>query len=488
MMECSDCSILRCSRRKFLNLTVGSIAMATLARNGQIASAEVDLPKHSPVRIFCVFAGRTGHWYLTRPAEEIPKFRKFFKGLETKLKSVHGTVKFVGDVQIPPADPTEVAERLRQEADALVIVHLSGHGGEAPILTKLVEVGLPTIVFSQPFSGHGWMYFPQWRKAGHKVVLVASSDWTDLEKAIALVRAPVWMKRTRIIAVGSPHGTAEACSPEKVKEKFGAELITVPNERVHETMAKIDVKEAEREAEEYWIRPAKAIVEPKRDEIVQSARMFLAVKRIMAEEKAQAICSIYCMGDPRGCLTFSKLNDMGYVGACEGDIDSTLTMLIFAYAFGVPGFISDPVIDVARNAMIHFHCTSATKMDGPDGKRLPFRIRSQTDSGAGVSLEVEHRVGQPVTCAKLVHLNKMLFVTGKILWTSRDPLACRTQFAQSVPDARSLFLRWGEDAIQGDVMTLLHRVVFYGDYSNQLRDLAVLMGFKLIEEGKGEVM
>lgn len=471
-----------------MNLTVGSIAMAALADEGKASASDADLPKHAPVRIFCVFAGRTGHWYLTRPAEEIPKFRKFFAELEGKLKSVHGTVKFVGDAQIPPADPAQVAEKLREEADALVIVHLSGHGGETPILTKLVEVGLPTIVFSQPFSGHGWMYFPQWRKAGHKVVLVASSDWSDLEKAIALLRAPVWMKRTRIIAVGSPHGTAEACSPEKVKEKFGAELITIPNERIHETMAKVDLKEAEREAEEYWIRPARAIVEPKREEIVQSARMFLAVKRIMAEERAQAICSIYCMGDPRGCLTFSKLNDMGYVGGCEGDIDSTLTMLIFAYAFGVPGFISDPVIDVSRNAMIHFHCTSATKMDGPDGKRLPFRIRSQTDSGAGVSLEVEHRVGQPVTCAKLVHLDKMLFVTGKILWTSRNPLACRTQFAQSVPDARSLFLRWGEGVIQGDVMTLLHRVVFYGDYSKQLPDLAALMGFKLIEEGKGEVM
>ncbi len=462
--------------------------MAALAEKGWAEGTEFDLPKHDPVRIFCVFAGRTGHWYLTRPAEEIPKFRQFLRRLEKKLKSVHGTVKYVGDAQIPPDDPAEVAERLRYEADAVAIVHLSGHGGEAPILTKIVEVGLPTIVFSQPFSGHGWMYFPQWRKAGHKVVLVASSDWSDLEKAIALVRAPVWMKRTRIIAVGRPHGTAEACSPEKVKEKFGTEVITIPNERIHETMAKVDLKEAEREAEEYWIRPARAIVEPKREEIVQSARMFLAVKRIMAEEKAQAICSIYCMGDPRGCLTFSKLNDMGYVGACEGDIDSALTMLIFAYAFGVPGFISDPVIDVARNAMIHFHCTSATKMDGPEGKRLPFRIRSQTDTGAGVSLEVEHRVGQPVTCAKLVHLDKMLFVTGKILWTSRDPLACRTQFAQSVPDARSLFLRWGEDVIRGDVMTLLHRVVFYGDYSKQLCDLAALMGFKLIEEGKGEVM
>ncbi len=488
MKVCSNCSVVRCSRREFLNLAVGAIVTASLSRRSTGAPANVDLPKHAPVKIFCVFAGRTGHWYLTRPAEEIPKFRKFFTELERKLKSVHGTVKFIGDAQIPPANPAEVAQRLREEADALVIVHLSGHGGETPVLTKLVEVGLPTIVFSQPFSGHGWMYFPQWRKAGHKVVLVASSDWSDLEKAIALVRAPVWMKRTRIIAVGRPHGTAEACSPEKVKEKLGAELVIVPNEQVLKLISEVEWKDAEREAEEYWIRPAKAIVEPKREEIIQSARMFLAVKRLMAEERAQAICSIYCMGDPRGCLTFSKLNDMGYVGACEGDIDSTLTMLIFSYAFGVPGFISDPVIDVARNAMIHFHCTSATKMDGPGGKRLPFRIRSQTDSGAGVSLEVEHRVGQSVTCAKLVHLDKMLFVTGKILWTSRDPLACRTQFAQSVPDARSLFLRWGEGVIQGDIMTLLHRVVFYGDYSQQLKDLAPLMGFKLIEEGRGEVM
>ncbi len=479
---------LRCNRREFIGITAGAIGTIALRRSLMGNGGEVELPRHQPVRIFCVFAGRIGHWYLTRPAEEIPKFRAFFSELEKRLESVHGSIRFVGEAQIPPESAEKVAKRLQEEADALLIVHLSGHGGEAPVLTKLVEIGLPTVVFSQPFSGHGWMYFPQWRKAGHRVMLIASSNWADLEKGIALLRAPVWMKQTKILAVGRPHGTAEACNPENVKKAFGAELLSIPNERIHKTMAEIDIKEAEREAEEYWIRQAKAIVEPKRDEIIHSARMFLAVKRIMAEEKAQAICSIYCMGDPRGCLTFSKLNDMGYVGGCEGDIDSTLTMLIFAYAFGVPGFISDPVIDVARNAMIHFHCTSATKMDGPKGERLPFTIRSQTDSGAGVSLEVEHRVGQPVTCAKLVHLDKMLFVTGKILWTSKDPLACRTQFAQSVPDARRLFLRWGEDVIRGDVMTLLHRVVFYGDYTEQLKELAALMKFRLIEEGKGEVM
>jgi L-fucose isomerase-like protein len=250
-----------------------------------------------------------------------------------------------------------------------------------------------------------------------------------------------------------------------------------------DAMNAVDAKAAEAEAQDYWISRCKEIVEPTRPDIIQSARMFLAVKELMAKEKAQAICSTHCMGNPRGCMTFSKLNDLGLVGACEGDIDSTLTMLLFDYAFGVPGFISDPVIDIAKNAMIHFHCTSATKMDGPAGKRLPFRIRTQTDSRGGVALEVQHRVGQPVTCAKLVNLDTMLLVAGKILETGTSPLACRTQFTQSVPDARRLFLNWGADVIQGDMMTLLHRVVFYGDYMKPMQDLGDLMGFKLIEEG-----
>jgi hypothetical protein len=34
----------------------------------------------------------------------------------------------------------------------------------------------------------------------------------------------------------------------------------------------------------------------------------------MIQEKAQAITSSHCMGDPRGCLSFSKLNDFDFVG------------------------------------------------------------------------------------------------------------------------------------------------------------------------------
>ncbi len=470
------------SRREFLGrgaFAGGALVAASHLNLSMLADPAGDSwPMPGPARIHVVFAGRTGDDYLTRPTEELALFEQQFKELESKL----GNVRFVGRDEIPPANPDQLAAKLK-EADAVLIIHLSGHGGDAPALSKLVEVDLPTAVFSQPFSGHGWMYFPQWRKEGRRVILLPSSDWSELERAARLLRVTALMKQTRILAVGGPHGTASACSAEKVRAKFGAELVNIPNERILEGMRAIDQAEAEAEAEVYWIKPAQRIVEPTRPEIVESARMYLATRKIMIEERAQAICSAHCMGNPRGCLTFSKLNDCGLVGACEGDIDSTLTMLLFGYAFGVPGFISDPVIDTAKNAMVHFHCTSATKMDGARARRLPFVIRTQTDSRGGVALEVENRVGQPVTCAKLVDLDTLLVVPGKILETSNSPLACRTQFAQSVPDARRLFLNWGADVTHGDTMTLLHRVVFYGDYLKSVQDLGDLMGFKVITEG-----
>ena len=469
------------TRRSFLETTVaagGALCASRFFAPGAFAAGQNSWPKLAPARIYKVYAGRTGDMYLAHPTEELAKFEQYLAALEKKF----GDIKFIGGDMIPPANVDQLAQKIRG-ADAVLLIHLSGHGGDAPVLGKLIDVGLPTVLFSQPFSGHGWMYFPQWHKQGKKVILLPSSDWSEIDRAVGLLRVPAWLKQTRIIAWGAPRGTAAACSAEQIKQRLGAELISVSNERVQQMMKAIDPKAAEAEAEEYWISQARAIVEPKRPEIIESARLFLAIKELMIQEKAQAVTSSHCMGNPRGCLTFSKLNDLGLVGACEGDMDSTLTMLMFAYAFRVPGFISDPVIDKAKNAMVHFHCTSATKMDGPTGKRLPFTIRTQTDSKGGVALQVENRVGQPVTCAKLVNLDTLLVTSGKILETSTSPLACRTQFAQSVPDARRLFLNWGENVIQGGVMTLLHRVVFYGDHTEAIRDLGDLMGLKVIEEG-----
>jgi len=466
------------NRREFL--AASAAAGALLAgpwRGTALAEGEEWPPKLPNVKIYKVFAGRTGGHYLSRPKDEIDKFNAYLDGVAKKL----GGVEFVGGDLIPDVKVDEVAAKMK-DADGALLFHLSGHGGDAPVLSKLLDTGVPSAVFSQPFSGHGWMYFPALAKAGKKVVILPTSDWGELDRMVGLMRVPAWMRQTRIFMLGGPQGTGPACDPKQIKERLGAEAIPMKWEQMVEAMKAIDAKAAEAEAEEYWLKPAQKVVEPKRDEIINSARMYLATKAMMAKERVRAITSSHCMGNPRGCLTFSKLNDEGLVGACEGDMDSTLTMLIFAYAFGVPGFITDPVFDVAKNALIHFHCTCATKMDGPAGKRQPFNIRSQTDSQGGVALEVDNRVGQVVTCAKLIDLDKMLISTGKIIEVTHDKLGCRTQFITEVKDARSMFHNWGGGVLKGGVMTLLHRAVFYGDRMQDIRNLAPLMGFKVVEE------
>ena len=466
-------------RRGFLRTAAAGLALAgRLGGRLTLAAGEEWPPKLPTVKIHTVFVGRTGGIYLSRPTAEIAKFNEHLAGLEKRLN-----VKFVGGELLPPAKLDAVAAKAKQ-ADGLLLFHLSGHGGGAPALGKLVDVGLPTVVFSQPFSGHGWMYFPAWQKAGKRVVVLPTSDWRELDQVVALMRVAPWLRQTRILEVGPPRGTAAACDAKQVKTRFGTEVIAVPNQQVIAAHKAVDLKAAEAEAQEHWIGKAKKIVEPKTAEIVNSARLYLAMKQLMAKERALATTSSHCMGAPaKGCLTYSKLNDEGLVGACEGDIDSTLTMLMFQYAFGVPGFITDPVFDTATNALIHFHCTCATKMDGLKGKRLPFSIRTQSDSERGVSLDVEQRIGQVVTCAKLVNLDTMLISTGKIFKVTHDELGCRTQFWTEVRDARAMFHNWGAGILKGGTMTLLHRVVFYGDHMASIKHLGTLMGLKVVEEG-----
>ncbi|NQT40395.1 MAG: hypothetical protein HQ581_23075 [Planctomycetes bacterium] len=60
---------------------------------------------------------------------------------------------------------------------------------------------------------------------------------------------------------------------------------------------------------------------------------------------------------------------------------------------------------------------------------------------------------------------------------------CRTQIVTEVRDAAKMAANWSSVLETEDAMTLLHRVVFYGDHMQSLRHLADLMGMNVVEEG-----
>lgn len=483
------------NRRAFLQSTGGLLLAGGVSARPLAAAEEAGWPAMPPIKVYVVYLGTGGAW--PKPEFDAPKeIKEKFAPYLVKVQERLGDVEFVGNDLI--TNRTQSAKELlpkidQSAADAILVIHLAF--GTSEPFAVFAGSGKPTAVYSQPFSGHDWMYVPRLQKQGLRLILAPSRDLGEIDRIVALLRVPVRMKQSRIVLVGNPGcaaGTGAARDFNQVRTKLGPEVIQVtPPEfvKIHES---IDVTAAEKEAQEQWISQARAIVEPNREEIVKSCKTYLAMKKLMLEHGAQAI-TVKCLGGiPIGtlgypCLGFSRLLDEGVVGACEADIDSTLTMLMFLYAFGLPGFITDPLIDTAKNAVIHAHCVAPTRMRGPGSDRLPFSIRSHRDDNKGASLEVfmNEDLGQEVTWAKVANLETLLVTTGKIVEICDfDDRGCRTQVVTEVDDARELFAKWGGGVLPDDMMALLHRVLFYGDHVNNVRDMAHLMGLKVLVEGK----
>ena len=459
------------NRRTFMGTTSGLLLAGGVAARPLQAAEEAGWPKPAPIRIYVVYLGTGGAWPkpdFDAPREIREKFAPYLDQVAKRLDDV----LFVGGDLIP--NHVNAAQSLlpkidQSQADAILVVHLS-FGNAAPF-KLFAGTGRPVAIYSQPFSGHDWMYVPRLQQAGLRLILAPSRDLAEIDRLVALLRVPTRMKQSKIILVGNPQcaaGTPAAVDFKQVREKLGPEVIQItPPEfvKIHES---IDQRLAEQEAQDYWFSEAKEIVEPSRDEIVKSCKTYLAMKKIMLQHGARAI-TVKCLGGipiqtlGYPCLGFSKLLDEGVVGACEADMDSTLTMLMFLYATGLPGFISDPLIDTSKNAVIHAHCVAPTKMNGPAAERLPFSIRSHRDDNHGASLEVfmNQDIGQRVTWAKIANLETILVTPGTIVEVCDfDDRGCRTQMVAEVENARDVYEKWGGGVLPDDMMTLLHRVVY----------------------------
>jgi hypothetical protein len=420
--------------------------------------------------------------YLAKPVPTWPKpdldVPAEIRRIEERLAAL---TDGMGGLQLQGGELYRLAEEVPASAaalgnpDGILVFNLTST--VSAHIERLASIGLPVILFSQPYSGHDWSAIPEMRQKGHRIICLSTSDFNEIPDACRLIRTAHRMRNTRILYVNRAPFDSDAVA--RIRKDPGAEVIHISPDRVNASYRLIEEEAAGKDAAE-WISNALRVVEPPKQDIVGASRLYLALRRIMHEERAQAV-TINCLGLFREnqlpaypCLAFCRMNDLGLVGVCEGDMDSTLTQLIFTYAFGIPGYVSDPVIDTATNSVIHAHCVSATRMDGPGGARAPYILRSHMEDNKGVSLQVRMRVGQVITMAKLIHLDTMLLSTATITDIPDSDRGCRTKIATRVANARKLL-----EGYEGG----LHRVIFYGDRIRAIRDLAGLMRFRVVEEG-----
>ena len=273
-----------------------------------------------------------------------------------------------------------------------------------------------------------------------------------------------------------------AAVDEPLKESLGIEIVRVPFAELNDLWEKAD-KDKAQEVMKNWKAGADVVIGVQDDVLEAAARMYLAQKQCMENHGACAI-TINCLGGFYGghihaypCLGFHQLLNEGLIGACECDTLSTLTMIVLTtLTKGRPGYISDPVMDVATRQIIYAHCVASNKAFGPDGPANPYTILTHSEDRQGASLRSELPLGYMTTTVEFApHRKQILFHQGVTVANSPEDRACRTKIAAvPVGDFEKLFTQWDQWG--------WHRVTCYGDLRDSIFSLAKAIGWEIVEE------
>jgi len=359
------------------------------------------------------------------------------------------------------------------------LVYLIGIWSGAPRV--FAESGTPTIFVDDLYAGSGefLIEYAVARRTGKKVAGVSSSNFQDVVNALKCFSCLKKLKDSKAIDITDREnlwGDVNA-----IKEVWGTEIIHLKSEELNRFYNEAALDKASNQAK-LWIRNARKVIEPNKAEIERSARIYLAMSSLLQKYQAQAI-AIDCLGLFYGgrlpaypCLGFFQFNNDGLVGACEGDLASTMTMLIMRYLTGLPGFISDPVLDTSKNQIIYAHCVCSNKVFGPEGPANPYDIRSHSEDRKGAAVRSLLPKGKIVTTLQFNPTRKEVVLhKAKTVDNIDESKACRTKLAAEViGDINKLMTEWDRWG--------WHRVTFFGDLQKQVETLSTLMGFKIIYE------
>jgi len=427
------------------------------------------------VKVAKIYLGTpNAHW--PTPEMDLVEERNRYEAEFSKRAKDFADIEFtVNELVTKPDEFNAIKDRLA-DVDGVLAIHLSmGIGG---ILNSLVSCGKPVMLFAAPYSGHEWTSFGKTTQDTGKglVDCILTSDFDHLAVAVRPFRAIHHLRESRIVNISMREPKAEYL--KAIKDNFGTEVVTVGLERTLGAYEAVNDGAARDEAKR-WIDGAQRVVEPDQDEIFRSCKLALAFERLMNEETANAITAdcygtMYRKLPAFPCIGFVRLNDMGLAGLCESDLESAMTHILFQALTGKPGFISDPTVDEAAGGIVLAHCLGSTKMDGPDGERCPYRLRSIMERQEGAVPQVFMRKGQRVTQARLIDADLMPYFTGVIVDTPDTERGCRTKVTVEVDGSlEALWKNWQHG---------LHRVTVYGDVKKDLERFCKIKDVKMYDE------
>ena len=415
---------------------------------------------------------------ITKKREQERKIREVLKETERNLEKA----KFLKPIVIREKEDFEklmLMDIQLEEIDAfLIFKKCLGFGIE---IAKLAEKGKPIIIFQEQNVPN--LAFDAMEYAANKKNVFVALSFKDMNETLKFLEVKKKLERTKILVLCSDFPfyhervKPKTADLEAIKSKLGVEIEEVSYEEFLEKWNSISQRKAKALAKE-WISKAEKIVEPTENDVSLVARLYLAMKAMLKERKANALTLIYGESPfPVPCLAYTYLRDEGIPAACEGDINSLLMMILLHYLAEKPAFMGNTVLaDVKNNVVAISHCIVPTKMKGYASEPLPYTLRSYhgLKFRGSVTAYCQLEKGRKVTITRFNNdLTKIFVCTGKILSCKdyEDPQLCRAVVKIKVRNVKDFLNKTFGN----------HHVVIYGDYMRELRKIGDLLDVRVIE-------
>jgi len=518
---CGGCAL---SRRTFLAGCASCLGVAGTVPNLILPASLAQSPSDKKMTVRVIFSLHAP----VQPGPDWPNvgfdFNPVMEKTMNALKNGCKDIDFVSSMATGPEQTKAItdADAAAGNIDGYIVMQLNCWN---LVVQTAVETGKPVLFIELIYAGSGGMlvYSAQMLRAGKpNFAFMPSSRMTDVIAAancFPLAKGPGGVKafgdavakiRRDVVAtvkedmtciddkceVLSTNDLLKELKTKKMlefergwadivpqtKETLGIDIIRRPFTELNDLWNKADKDQAQ-EILKRWKQTAVAVIDVPDETLEKSARMYLAMKTCLKNHDACAV-TINCLGGFYGnhifaypCLGFHELLNEGLVGACECDTISTITMVVMtALTKGRPGYISDPVMDVATKQIIYAHCVASNKAFGPNGPSNPFTIMTHSEDRQGASLRSTLPLGYMTTTLEMRPPTKeILFHQAKTVANSTEDRACRTKIAGvPVGDFEKLFSEWDRWG--------WHRVTYYGDLKEPVFALADALGWKVVEE------
>ncbi|MBD3253548.1 MAG: hypothetical protein GF383_00565 [Candidatus Lokiarchaeota archaeon] len=265
----------------------------------------------------------------------------------------------------------------------------------------------------------------------------------------------------------------------KLKKLINAEMIRGDPDEIVEFYKRVNEKKAEHIAKN-WIKNAQN-VEPTNKTIINSAKLYLAFKKILNEKNCRIFapdCGTFLLTGKLPaypCMAFYELSNEGYYGICESDMDSAISFIFGLALTGRPGFVSNHTFDSVNDQITYMHCVAPSKLYGLDGPKADYEILYHGETAyLGASPCVKFPVGEDITTIKIsVFENKIEIRSGKIVNNLTEKGGCvskvlvKSKVKHILDNYDWKSFGW-------------HRVSFIGDWVEEFIIGAHLLGLEIV--------